>query len=145
MRRVLPMLLLGMFVTPATVRAQVEMEQPDTLPRLLAISSWKCPQSAVGPISEAYDSITRPIEEELVAAGRYIGGGMYFHQWADEWNVNYYRLAMDMDQLFAATEEIANLTEERHPDAPSMFEACTEHKDGIYFWGPRTAPPPPSN
>lgn len=136
MARLMAVAVLLAVLVPGAASAQ----QQDTLPRTLVISSWICPQAEIPRIAAAYDSITRPIEEELVRQGRMAGAGLYFHDWADEWNVNYYRLAMDRAQAFDAVAEVARLTEERHPDAPNVFAACTAHKDNIYVWGPRTAP-----
>lgn len=119
-------------------------EAPDTLPRGLVISSWICPQSAMQTIAEDYDARTRPIEDELVAEGLMAGAGMYFHLWADQWNVHYYRLGTDTQQIMDAMEEVGRRFNERYPelaDTPGPFAECTEHKDGIYYWGPRTAPP----
>jgi hypothetical protein len=127
-------------VVPCSATAQeAEGQEP---PRGLFISSWICPQSALGDIAQAYDSIARPIEEELVAEGKMVGAGLFFHNWGDEWNVNYYRLGQDRTSLFEAIEEVGRRIQERHPDAPNLFEVCSAHKDNIYFWGPRTAPPP---
>jgi hypothetical protein len=141
MRRSGLIVLALCLAAPYSAAAQEGEEQEP--PRGLFISSWICPQSVVGDIAQAYDSITRPIEEELVAEGKMVGAGLYFHNWADEWNVNYYRLGQDRTSLFEAIEEVGRRTQERHPDASNPFESCSAHKDGIYFWGPRTAPAPP--
>ena len=137
MARLTAVAVLLVVLTPAATSGQ---QQQDSVPRALLISSWICPQAEIARIAAAYDSITRPIEEELVRAGRMAGAGLFFHDWADEWNVNYYRLAMNRAQAFDAIAEVGRLTEERHPNAPNVFASCTAHKDNIYFWGPRTAP-----
>ena len=109
----------------------------------LFISSWKCSFDQIDEIFRSYDSLTVPIEQELVNEGIFVGAGMYRHDWGDEWNVNYYRLAQDRDAVFAAIAEVGRRFQERHPDAgPGPLAQCMAHKDNIYFWGPRTSPPP---
>jgi hypothetical protein len=139
-RLALPVLTLGLLVaTPLSAQ-----EEPEPIPRGLTISSWICPQSAIQDIAETYDTRTRPIEEELVEEGLMAGAGLFFHLWGDEWNVNYYRLGADQQQIMDAIAEVGRRYVERYPelaDEPSPFAACTAHKDGIYYWGPRTGVP----
>jgi hypothetical protein len=116
--------------------------EEDTLPTGMLVSQWQCPQSAVSAISQVYDSLWVPIEQELVNEGLLFGTGMFFHQWGDEWNVNWYRLGQDRDAVFAALDEGGRRFNERHPDPPDFLLVCTAHRDNIYFWGPRTQPPP---
>ena len=118
------------------------LAQDDELARGMFISQWQCPQELVGAIAATYDSLVRPIEQELVNEGLMYGAGMFFHQWGDEYNVNWYRLGQDRDQVFDALDEIGARMEQRHPDAPNQLQKCMAHKDNIYWWGPRTSPPP---
>jgi hypothetical protein len=71
MRRSGLIVLALCLAAPYSAAAQEGEEQEP--PRGLFISSWICPQSVVGDIAQAYDSITRPIEEELVAEGKMVG------------------------------------------------------------------------
>ena len=67
--------------------------------------------------------------------------GLFFHAWADEWNVNYYRTGYDIGGLIDAIAEVGARVQEAHPelaDGPGPFAVCTAHKDNIYFLGPRT-------
>ena len=122
------------------VAAPLAAQDDDGPPNVLSISSYVCPQSAMGDIADAYDTDTRPIEDELVAEGMLLNAGLYFHAWADEYNVNYYRIAPDIPTLLEAIAEVGNRFAERNPDAdgPGPFAVCTAHKDGIYFMGPST-------
>lgn len=135
MVRTLALLASLVLILPAVVSAQ-----DGGPPQVLSISSWQCPQSAIGDIAEDYDMNTRPIEDELVSEGLMISAGLYFHAWADEWNVNYYRIAPSMEGLFSAIAEVGRRFGERHPDLvdESPFDVCTAHKDNIYFVGPST-------
>jgi hypothetical protein len=80
------------------------------------VSQWQCPQAEIATIGQVYDSLIRPIEQELVTEGTFYGAGMFFHQWGDEWNVNWYRLAQDRDAVFDAIAEVSRRLQERHPD-----------------------------
>lgn len=132
--------MLAFGALPATAQQDAD----DAPPPVLSISSWVCPQGAIGDIAEDYDTNTRPIEDELVAEGLMISAGLYFHAWADEYNVNYYRVAPDLESLFAAIQEVGTRFAARNPDqepGPGPFAVCAQHKDNIYFMGPSTNDP----
>jgi len=128
--------LTGVFVT--TLHAQ---EQADET-MILSISSWVCSQDAIQDISESYQTYTQPVEKELIDEGMLENSGLYFHAWADEWNVNYYRIAPTFNGLFDAISEVTRRVNERHPemaDEMNPFEVCSAHKDNIYFMPQSTA------
>jgi hypothetical protein len=50
--------------------------QDTELPRGMFVSQWQCPQAELATIAQVYDSIIRPIEQELVDEGSFFGGGM---------------------------------------------------------------------
>ena len=135
--------LLFALAVPTALVAQEETP-PATV---LTISSYVCPQTAIADITEEYDQFTRPVEEELVEEGVLVSAGLFFHQWADEWNVNYYRTGYDLNEVLEAVAEVGRRVTERNPalaDAAGLFAVCTAHKDGIYGFGPgtgRTTPP----
>lgn len=136
MRRItLSALVLAALLPAAAVAQEAE------LPRALFVSQWQCPQELVAKIGQNYDSLIVPIEQELVNEGKLVGSGMFFHNWGDQWNVNWYRLGQNNAAVFAALEEMGSRMESRHPDAPNLLQSCTAHKDNIYWWGPRTTPP----
>ncbi len=138
-RKLISALVCGLLLPVCAIAQEAE---DDPLPRALFISQWICPQSAIGDIMQAYDSLTVPVEQELVNEGQLFGSGMFFHQWGDEWNVNWYRIGQDNAAVFDALPEVGRRVNERHPDAPNFLDDCTAHRDNIYFWGPRTQPPP---
>lgn len=146
MSRILTFSLTLGLALPATALAQ---EQDDDGPGgVLSISSWQCPQASIGDIAEAYDTYTRPVEDQMIVEGKMMGAGLYFHAWADEWNVNYYRIAPTMDGLLAAVAEVGERVVEANPelaDDPGPFAVCTAHKDNLYFMGPTTQAQPSGN
>ena len=147
MPRTVPAALALLLLAAVPLAAQEEDDDgPDG--GVLSISSYVCPQSAIGDIAEGYDTNTRPIEDELVTEGMLISAGLFFHAWADEYNVNYYRRAADLPSLFAAIAEVGERFEAQHPelaDGPGPFAQCSAHKDNIYFMGPTTEAEPPES
>lgn len=77
-------------------------QESQELPRGLFVSQWQCPFDQMQRIGQVYDSLWTPIEQALVNEGLLVGAGMFFHDWADEWNVNWYRLGQDRAAVFAA-------------------------------------------
>ena len=140
MKRLTLMILALGLAFPTMAMAQ-EGDDEDREAAILSISSYQCPNSAIEGISAGYDSITRPVEEELVEEGKMASAGLFFHAWADEWNVNYYRTGYDIGGLIDAIAEVGTRVTAANPDladGPGLFAACTAHKDNIYFFGPRT-------
>lgn len=113
-------------------------------PQFLMVSSYVCPMNVIGDIGRNYEAHTKPVEQELIAEGVFGGAGLYFHVWADEWNVNYYRLGYDIADMLAGVQTVNQRVMERNPDLqgePGPFAACTAHKDNIYGFGPGTGRP----
>jgi len=134
----LAVLALGL-AFPATLMAQDDGEERRGT--ILSVSAYQCPNSAIAGIAAAYDSITRPVEEQLVAEGKMASAGLFFHIWADEWNVNYYRTGYDIGELIDAIAEVGTRVTAANPDLanqPGLFAECGIHKDNIYAFGPRT-------
>jgi hypothetical protein len=131
--------VVAVLACPAGLLAQ-EAESP---PPILSVSQWVCPNSALEAISADYRDHTLPVEQAMVAEGKLLAAGMFFHAWADEWNVGYYRTVSDMGALLDVIAEVGRRVEEQHPDLTDRnpFEACTAHKDNIYFMGPSTNDP----
>lgn len=130
--------LVVMLVVPVALQAQEQQDQP----MILAVSAWICPQEAVQDIRDSYETYTQPVEKELIDEGELVNTGMFFHAWADEWNVNYFRIAPTMDGLFDAMSEVTSRVNERNPelqDEANPFGPCTAHKDNIYFMPTTTA------
>lgn len=137
MRRSILLALALAVTVPATARAQ-EADDGGTV----VVSYWKCDYSHMGTLIQRYDSLSLPINQELVNEGMLRAAGMLTHDWADEWNVLYWWEADDKASFFEASQEGNRRFNERHPDPPTdptFLEACWEHRDGIYDKGPRSA------
>lgn len=146
MRILTPLVLAAALSFVALPAAAQEEDTPSAT--VLMISYYQCPQDAIAEIAESYDTYTRPVEEEMVEDGVFTGAGLFFHWWADEWNVNYFRTGYDIADMLDAIDEVNATVVERNPeleDEPGPFAQCTAHKDGIYQFGPGTNRTPPPN
>lgn len=134
---VLGVLALGL-AFPVTAMAQDD-DDDDRDAAILMISSYQCPNSAIAGITADYNENTKPVEQEVIAEGMMESTGLFFHAWADEWNVNYYRTGYDIGEMIDAIAEVGSRIAAANPDAgDGAFAACTAHKDNIYFFGPNT-------
>ena len=147
MPRTIPAALAMLLLVSVPLAAQGD-DDDDGPSGVLSISSYVCPQSAIGDIADNYDANTRPIEDQLVTEGKLMSAGLFFHAWADEYNVNYYRVAEDIPTLLAAIAEVGQRVAAQSPDladGPGPFAQCSAHKDNIYFMGPSTEAEPSDN
>ena len=129
----LPFLLSVLFLALAGLFAPTLSLAQESEPfPTIVLSSWKCDWTKLGTIAQSNDSLRTPIAQELVNEGKLINYGMLTHDFADEWNVVTYRTAADKTAFFEAAAELNRRFTERHPDAPSLTDYCTEHKDNIY-------------
>ena len=143
-RAVLAILAFALF-TPLTAQAQEAQEESEE-PGTLVVSWWKCDWANVQTLVQRYDSLTVPINQEMVNEGMMAAAGMGTHDWADEWNVMYWWLTADKAAFFTAQAEGNRRFNERHPNPPqdpSFLEVCGEHKAAIYNYGPHPAPASP--
>lgn len=99
-------------------------------PPMLAISSWKC--TDVAAVNEAWDGAYLPKAQAVVDAGEWMSAGVFYHAWADEWNVNFYYIAEDIPQILEGWQSYIQSFDE---DSPDITEYCTAHKDGFYGFG----------
>ncbi len=141
-RPVLPIAVLAL-VLPVTAQGQ-EAQEESQEPGTLVVAQWKCDWNHVETLVQRYDSLSVPINQELVNEGMLAAAGMLTHDWGDEWNVSFWWLAADKEAFFKAWAEGGRRFNERHPNPPqdpTFTEACAEHKDTIYNYGPHTTPP----
>lgn len=137
MRRI--SLALGLLVALALPAAAVAQDDADEAPPTLRMSFYRCDFSQLGTAMEEIQSLAMPIWQELVDEEMIASYGHFIHAWASEWNVGVYTVAEDIPAVLAAVDEFGRRMEERNPDAANTFaEACPEHRDGFYVFGPRT-------
>lgn len=147
MRPVAPALLAALaslLAAPLAAPLAAQEAGAPEAPQFLMVSSYVCPMDAIADIGRHYEQYTKPVELELIEEGVFGGAGLYFHVWADEWNVNYYRLGHDIGDMLTGVQTVNQRVMERNPDLQGElgpFAACTQHKDNIYGFGPGTGRP----
>ena len=101
----------------------------------MAWSAWKC--TDVGAVNRAWEDYYRGKADAVIEAGHWSEAGVFYHAWADEWNVNFYYFGEDIPAILAGWDAyMAGMDD----DAPDMNQWCTEHKDGFYMFGSSVAP-----
>jgi hypothetical protein len=96
----------------------------------MAISSWKC--TDVAAVADAWNDYGLAKAQAVVDAGTWNDAGIFFHAWADAWNVNYYYMADDIPAILEGWETFVGSMGD---DAPDITDYCTAHKDGFYEFG----------
>lgn len=97
---------------------------------MMAISSWQC--TDVGAVADAWEDVFLPKAQAVVDAGEWNSAGVFYHAWADEWNVNFYYIAEDVPQILEGWQTYVGSFSD---DDPAITDYCTAHKDGIYQFG----------
>lgn len=128
-------LLLLAFVAPPQVASAQEAQEESGPPPALVLTYFQCDWSRLGDILSELE-LSVPIWEELIEEGKLMDAGSYVHSWADEWNLGIYLVAETMDAAVSANGEANARFGERHPDANAFGEACAQHRDNFYQFGP---------
>lgn len=131
LRRAVAVALAAAFIWPGAVSAQEE----EAGPPMLMISSWKCNWSDMGSVNEDWNTRGKNAAQMAVDNSTWLNAGVFYHSWADEWNVHYWATAKDIPALLEGQDAMDAAYDEMYPDAPSQWEYCTEHKDGFYQLG----------
>ena len=125
---------IGLIAAPAAATAQ------DEAPATLRLSFFRCDQSGLADMMAQIEALDMPIWEELVDEGSIQSHGHFVHSWASEWNFGIYTIADDIPAVLDAVEEFGRRFGDRNPNAVDLLgQACPEHRDGFYTFGPRTA------
>ncbi|MFC2103101.1 hypothetical protein ACFLSS_01610, partial [Bacteroidota bacterium] len=97
----------------------------------------------IGKVNKMVDSVFTPILKELVDEGMIFSFGQFMHSWGDEWNMNFWYTAKDMNSFDKFWDEYVSRVVKRHPDAwRSTTKYFQAHKDNIYtIRGQYPAPP----
>ncbi len=106
-----------------------DTEKPSTL----VFSQNMVQMSDMGKVNKMVDEIFVPILNALVDEGMLFGWGQLNHAWGDEWNLNFYYIAKDMDAFNNFWSEYVNRVREQHPDAfGNIVQYFQAHKDNMY-------------
>jgi hypothetical protein len=106
------------------------------------LSFYQCDFNKMGDVWAMADSMMKPVWDELVAEGYFGQFGMVFHEWAGKENVIMYRAAQNKKAFLDGHDEFIRRMEERYgeQEGPTLADMCPQHRDGIYWIGPRTMP-----
>jgi hypothetical protein len=119
------------FIWPGAVVAQEEMAE-EAKPPMLMISSWKCDFGSMGAIGEDWNERSINAAQAAVDMGAWAAAGVFYHDWADEWNVNFWAVGPDVATLIEG-QEVSNVAyDELYPEGLNLWDHCSEHKDGFY-------------
>ena len=129
LRRFVMFTVAAAFIWPGAVVAQ-DME--DASPPMLMISSWKCDFGSMGTLGEDWDERGMPAAQAAVDGGSWMAAGVFYHDWADEWNVNYWATGKDIPALLEGQEASNDAYEAAYGDGTNPWDHCSEHKDGFY-------------
>lgn len=139
-RRVFTLTLAGLFALPVLALAQEEEADEGNGGEVLVISQYKCAYDKLDDVDELWNSRNLPVLQELKDEGMISGAGIYYHWWADEWNMGMWTAAEDIPAFMAAWAEAGRRLNERYPDddTPGMLQLCPEHRDAFYQTGSST-------
>lgn len=119
--------LIVFIFTAGNISAQSE-ENP-----LLVVSFQKVKLSDISSANNLINEKFAPILNSLVDEGMLLGWGLFNHAWGDEWNVNVWYTAKDMDAFNTFWDEYIKSINEQQPDAWAELRGyIQEHKDNIY-------------
>ena len=148
LRRFVMFTVAAAFIWPGAVVAQEEMAEET--PPMLMISSWKCDFGSMGDIDTDWEAGGMAAAQASIDAGHWASAGVFYHDWADEWNVKFWAVGENVAHLIEG-QNVSNDAYEAAAGADGgldLWEHCSEHKDGFYQLGQGTegaedAPPGP--
>lgn len=132
LRRLMMFAVAAAFMWPGAGFAQEEMAEEAPLPMLM-ISSWKCDFGDVGAIGADWEAGGVAAANAAIAAGHWASAGVFYHDWADEWNVNFWAVGENEAHLIEGQDVSNAAYEAANPDGGlNLWDHCSEHKDGFY-------------
>jgi len=134
LRRFVMFAVAAAFIWPGAVVAQEEMAEEAT-PPMMVISSWKCDFGNMDAIGEDWDMRAINGARQAVDNGSWMSAGVFYHSWADEWNVNFWALGEDIPALLEGQEASNAAYEDMYPEGLDLWDNCSEHRDGFYQFG----------
>jgi hypothetical protein len=139
LRRLGMFALAAAFIWPGALVAQEEMQEKEETPPMLVISSWKCDWGDVGTLAEDWNERGMNAAQAAIEAGQWYSAGVYYHDWADEYNVNYWAVGPSEASLIEGQEASnASYDEMYGEEGTNPWDHCSEHKDSFYQLAPNT-------
>ena len=114
-------------LTAGNISAQAQ-ENP-----LLVVSFQKVKLSDIAAANKIVNEKLAPVLNGLVDEKMLLGWGLFNHAWGDEWNVNIWYVAKDMDAFNKFWKEFTGRINKQQPEAWTELRGyIQEHKDNIY-------------
>lgn len=129
LRRFMLFAVAMFFIWPG---AGIAQEEEAPLPMLM-ISSWKCDFGEMGAIDQDWEALGAAAAQAAVDAGLWYSAGVYYHDWADEWNVNFWAVG-ESEATLIEGQDVSNDAYDAAAgdDDLNLWDVCSEHKDGFY-------------
>ena len=99
---------------------------------LLVVSFQKVKMSDMSKAEELFDKNFAPILNAMVDEGYLLGWGRFVHAWGDEWNLNNWYTAKDMESFSAFWNEYTKRIGAENEAWEQLRGMIQEHKDNIY-------------
>lgn len=131
LRRIVSFSLAAAFIWPGAVVAQEEMMEEEA-PPMLMISSWKCDFGDMGAIDEDWQTRGVPSAQAAIDAGHWYSAGVFYHDWADEWNVHFWAVGESEASLIEGQDASNSAYEAEYGEGLNPWDHCSEHKDSFY-------------
>lgn len=135
-RRTIRLAAAALLALPLAAVAQDAEDEP----QMLQITAWQCPMGGglYDKVDAWWNEKNLPISQQMVDEGKIQSAGIFYHAWADEWNVQTYVIAKDIPTILAAVEEMNERGTAMYPDDEGLSQWCTTHRDGFYQFGKST-------
>ncbi len=123
----------GLYLARRRRRTGGDGSEEAPLPMLM-ISSWKCDFGDVGAIGADWEAGGVAAAQAAIDAGHWASAGVYYHDWADEWNVNFWAVGENEAHLIEgqAASNAAYEAAAGEDGGLDLWKHCSEHKDGFY-------------
>lgn len=119
-------IIFVLFIAVQNIQAQ-EAENP-----LLVVSYQKVKMTDMSKMSELFEKNFSAILNGLVDDGMIYSWGRFSHAWGDEWNLNVWYVAKDMNTFNAFWDEYMKRIGDNNEAWAEMRNYIMEHKDNIY-------------
>ncbi|MDX1700516.1 MAG: hypothetical protein R3250_07865 [Melioribacteraceae bacterium] len=119
-------LALFLFVTSDAVWGQ-EAETP-----MLVVSFQKVKMADMSKAEKLFEDNFAPILNAMVDEGYLLSWGRFVHAWGDEWNLNNWYTAKDMESFSAFWTEYTKRIGAENEAWEKLRGMIQEHKDNIY-------------
>jgi hypothetical protein len=100
---------------------------------MLIVSFQKIKMADMQKANNLISEKIAPVINGLVDEGMLEGWGQFNHAWGDEWNMNVWYVAKDMDSFNKFFDEYLDRLNKQQPEAWTELRGyIQEHKDNIY-------------